>query len=240
MKPALFGGILGTLVCMAIILTTLMGDGKVVRLDPARTHSGSTATQVRSESNISNGAAVNGGANTHTNPSTNASTSDQDGRDAAIIVLSIFFAIAGGLFILRILYIFCRLRQHALSRVNNRARVNEMVADILRQWQSSTPEMRARLRMAVSTRDFTGEDYEMLRVLDEQNQVRGATEEQIGHLPLHRMTQQEIDETSDSMRQCSVCLAPFEVDEEIRTVMCMHKVSRWRERSASMNESQLS
>ena len=58
------------------------------------------------------------------------------------------------------------------------------------------------------------------------NNNRVATEDQINKLPIHIMTQEEIDKDTqtDSIPPCcSICLAPYEVKEELRTLPCDHK-----------------
>jgi hypothetical protein len=86
--------------------------------------------------------------------------------------------------------------------------------------------------MLMTNRDFDGDDFEMLNMLD--NNTDGANGGQGGvseaHLtiyPTHCITQSEIDyldSTNDN--KCNVCLAPYEVGEEIRTIACMHKYHR--------------
>lgn len=84
-----------------------------------------------------------------------------------------------------------------------------------------------RLRMALLDRDFTGEDYEMLQGLDDSPRSRrGASQEQIDQLPLHTVTEREVEEQAQLAgggSPCSICLGPFEVGEEVRTVPCLHK-----------------
>jgi hypothetical protein len=109
------------------------------------------------------------------------------------------------------------------------------------------PDMRSRLRLAFMNRDFDGNDYEMLNQLDEQNVPRtAATEAEINRLPLHTITQSNIDSalhesnahqpntpsssspsSSSSLRfACSICLAPYEPGDVVRTVLCMHQFHR--------------
>lgn len=90
--------------------------------------------------------------------------------------------------------------------------------------------MSNRLRMALLERDFNGEDYEMLQALDDSpHPYRGATQEQIDRLPLHTITQREVTDGATAPGgppTCNICLAPYEVDEEVRTVPCMHQFHR--------------
>ena len=65
---------------------------------------------------------------------------------------------------------------------------------------------------------------------------RVATDDQIDQLPCHFMTQTEIDSdglsgdngSRDSSGSnpppcCSICIAPYEVGDELRTLLCLHK-----------------
>eukprot|EP01038_Epipyxis_sp_PR26KG_P007519 gene7519-10242_t len=83
-----------------------------------------------------------------------------------------------------------------------------------------------RLRLAMMQRDFTGDDYEMLQQLDEFRGSQspghhGASESEINRLPLHVITTADIE--ADPYNSCNICLAPYEINEEIRTIVCMHK-----------------
>ena len=91
----------------------------------------------------------------------------------------------------------------------------------------------SRLRLAILQRDFNGDDYEMLRQLDNDNILpthRIATDAQIDRMPLHTITQSELSDEESGERQnsssntsCNICLAPYEVGEEVRTVRCLHR-----------------
>jgi hypothetical protein len=84
------------------------------------------------------------------------------------------------------------------------------------------------MRLALLNRDFNGDDYEMLRELD-QHVVplhQGADEQQIQRLPLHTVTAQEVrnEQGAESgANRCSICLGPYEEGESVRTVRCLHK-----------------
>jgi len=86
-----------------------------------------------------------------------------------------------------------------------------------------------RLRLAMLNRDFTGDDYEMLQQLEENSGPvvsLGAEEREIERLPLHVVTEVEVAENEavpGGAPTCNVCLGPYEVGDEIRTVRCMHK-----------------
>lgn len=113
-----------------------------------------------------------------------------------------------------------------------------------------------RLQLALLQREFTGDDYELLRQLDEDNPgQQGATEEEINRLPLHTITTEEWrqqhpyqHDSSNSTHdadtadgdvsvdlelqgisggnECNICLGPYEVGEEVRTVACLHRFHR--------------
>ena len=104
-------------------------------------------------------------------------------------------------------------------------------------------DTRRRLRLAFLNRNFTGDDFEMLAQLDEHTAThRGATQAQINHLPTHTVTQQFVDAAAaadavagaaspgasgpSSRSACAICLAPYEVGDVVRTVLCMHVYHR--------------
>lgn len=101
-----------------------------------------------------------------------------------------------------------------------------------------------RLRMALARRDFTAEDYEVLRMLDEGN-VDNTRQQQIrqraiGLLPTHVFHADSIPHTEgrtsieEEFRNCTICLDNFQENETIRTLPCAHQfhkdcVDRWLE-----------
>jgi hypothetical protein len=89
-----------------------------------------------------------------------------------------------------------------------------------------------RMRLALLNRDFNGDDYEMLRQLDQHAVVplhQGADDAQIQRLPLHTVTAQEVRdneqgaESAGGANRCNICLGPYEEGESVRTVRCLHK-----------------
>lgn len=126
-----------------------------------------------------------------------------------------------------------RIRQQETLRM-----MNEMLS-----FNRNSTALANRLRLALLQRDFTGEDFDILRALDDDSPIlngrraaRGASDESIDQLPVHRVTTDEVEESRTNEEhppaQCNICLGPFEVGEEIRTVPCLHKfhkecIDRW-------------
>ena len=87
------------------------------------------------------------------------------------------------------------------------------------------------MRLALVNRDFTGEDYEMLRQLDEVDEInipasrrRGATQSAISRLPIHIMTQTDLISDGDEVaRKCPICLEPYVVGDNLKTTVCLHQ-----------------
>ena len=109
---------------------------------------------------------------------------------------------------------------------SNSARLNQMLSRLVQMGRASeATALRSRLRMAMMNRDFNGNDYEMLQSLDDQNPHAGATEGEINRLPVHILTQANIDQSinlqDSSKSSCSICLAPYEVGDSLKTVMCL-------------------
>ena len=80
------------------------------------------------------------------------------------------------------------------------------------------------MNIAMTNRDFTSADFEMLQSLDEGNSSRGATEAQLRSLPVH--VQQEArgagaDDGADGV--CSVCLEPYEKGQRVKSAPCLHR-----------------
>lgn len=149
-------------------------------------------------------------------------------------------------------------RQQAMQLMSQLMRLSEA------QTAGAGGGLSNRLRMALLQRDFTGDDYEMLQELDddETRAHHGASQSQIDQLPVHAVTQAELDlaaqqsEASAAVAaaasasptaaaaaadrggansllshgtggtMCNICLASYEVGDEVRTVQCMHKFHR--------------
>jgi hypothetical protein len=106
----------------------------------------------------------------------------------------------------------------------------QLFAQLQRQ---NIPGFSTRLRLAMLNRDFTGDDYEMLQELDDITVnggiSQGADEGCIQRLPLRKITENDVqqrqsNETEPSpLGHCNICLGPYEVGEEVRTVLCLHQ-----------------
>jgi hypothetical protein len=89
---------------------------------------------------------------------------------------------------------------------------------------------RIRLQLALSNRDFNGDDYERLLQLDGNdgmgNRNRGISESEINRMPLHTFTMgtsssssSQPQQPSADIRQCAICLEPYQEGDSLRTVM---------------------
>lgn len=83
------------------------------------------------------------------------------------------------------------------------------------------------LAMALSSRDFNGNDYDNLLRLNEENGVAllnslGATDEEINRNPTHVITAEILVGLTGSKKNCSVCLEEYVVGDVVRTIPCFH------------------
>ena len=127
-----------------------------------------------------------------------------------------------------------RLRMNAAMMANGdtTSRDIRQLAQFVYQNRATMPGLANRLRMAMLQRDFTGDDYEMLQLLDsdEVNRLsgvinRGASDVLINSFPTRKVSpadarQQEL--LGENASQCNVCLAPYELNDELRTLPCSH------------------
>ncbi len=81
------------------------------------------------------------------------------------------------------------------------------------------------LRLATTQGDFTGDDYELLRQLDDDIEApfQGATEGQISRLPCRDFSEVDVSISRQRNEYCSICLAPYELGESVRTIPCLHR-----------------
>ena len=179
----------------------------------------------------------------------NDSTSTHDNSKNSSInpsfLLSLFFTFLGWLTLINLLrcmraWIIART---ALSlptaAATSQREAMLMLQRLILQNDSDPSTLPSRLRLAFLQRDFTADDYELLQQLDNNNlppSHRIATDAQINQLPVHIVTPSEISEgvseDGNGCRCCNICLAPYEVGDELRTVRCMHSfhklcIDRW-------------
>lgn len=174
---------------------------------------------------------------------------------------SIFFTLLAWLLLIQLLTCVRRVMISSSSVASQRRRQQlEMLSQITALSRSNVPGLSTRLRLAMLQRDFTGDDYEMLQQLDEVQFGGGgpsrhaASQSTINRLPIHKVTQEEIDshatvgrnsssvqdsdgeESKDiesrsasanaELTHCHICLGPYEVGDEVRTMVCLHKFHR--------------
>lgn len=97
---------------------------------------------------------------------------------------------------------------------------------LLRQFLGNMPvRSRAMLRLSAIQRDFTGDDYDMLRQLDDEGDLpfKGATQAEINRLPVQRLTERDATVATQRKEYCAVCLGPYAAEEEVRSLPCLHR-----------------
>jgi len=167
-------------------------------------------------------------------------------------------------FIYAIIIVAIRLRMRGNgiygARRDDNSRRMQMMLHLLRSRGGMTAalsglrDLPAIVRLAMTTRDFNGDDYELLSQLDDQSNQRGVTESQLSRFPLHTITFTELNNmnydtnnndsnnttvrrtssrnninnvadnniNNSDKRNCSICLAPYDVGDSIRTIPCLH------------------
>jgi hypothetical protein len=94
--------------------------------------------------------------------------------------------------------------------------------------RTDMPGLATRLRLALMQRDFNGDDYEILQELDDlrsPTRSHGANELHIHRLPLQTLSAADfqVQEGEAPLGNCNICLGPYEIGDEVRTILCMHK-----------------
>mmetsp|Transcript_25869 Transcript_25869/g.40141 ORF Transcript_25869/g.40141 Transcript_25869/m.40141 type:complete len:395 (+) Transcript_25869:2-1186(+) len=89
------------------------------------------------------------------------------------------------------------------------------------------PISRETLALALSNRDFNGNDYDNLLRLNEENGAAllnslGATDEEINRNPTHVITAEILAGLEGGKKNCSVCLEEYVVGDVVRTIPCFH------------------
>jgi len=178
------------------------------------------------------------------NQATQATTKSKRVSEPAFIV-PFFITFLAWITIINILrymraWILSRTMTASVSNVNQRDAML-MLQRMMVLGRSDIPGLPSRLRLALMQRDFNGDDYEMLQQLDNGNlppSHRGATDIELNRLPIHIVTEAELNNAENgeagftNSTSCNICLAPYELGEEVRTVQCMHKfhkncISEW-------------
>jgi hypothetical protein len=177
----------------------------------------------------------------------------------SLVFILFFYSV---LMIMRILRSIAIMRTAATRGTNNsRERLRRLLTQLSQLNSNGNPtvvgnDFFSRLRVALTSRDFNGNDYELLRQLDETNELeersRGADESVIARLPSHIVTQSEIENyfkdaghdvesnsnQFNSRRSCPICLEPYVVGDEVKTVLCLHQfhghcIDRWLRTNAT-------
>ena len=179
---------------------------------------------------------------------------------AFLSVYVYIFMVLFFLYAIIIIAVRLRLRSNTpFTRRDDNTRRMQMMLHLLRSRGGMTAaisglrDLPAIVRLAMTTRDFNGDDYELLSQLDDpaiNGRRGGITETQLNRFPVHTVTFTEInnmnydsndnnsttvrrtssrnnitDNNSNSnsdKRNCSICLAPYEVGDNIRTIPCLH------------------
>jgi hypothetical protein len=88
------------------------------------------------------------------------------------------------------------------------------------------PRRISSFHMDLMMRDFTSADYELLQRLDddiESNKKRKAAEHEISRLPHFTLTPKDVSCSSVENKTCAICLEPFQVNEVVKMVPCLHR-----------------
>ena len=188
----------------------------------------------------------------------NSSISRHDNsKNSAInpsFLLSLFFTFIGWLALINLLrymraWVISRTVSSLPTAATNQRDAMLMLQRLILLNDSDPSTLPSRLRLAILQRDFNADDYELLQQLDNDNlppSHRVATDAQINLLPTHIVSEAEINDGLGeeggsgsrmenggvSLPCCNICLAPYEVGDELRTVKCMHKfhklcIDRW-------------
>jgi hypothetical protein len=125
------------------------------------------------------------------------------------------------------------------QRERQRERFNNLVRRLnaARTANGERPISTQSLRLVVSDRNFTGDDYESLLQFNEENghslesilhHSMGATDREIERCPAHTIESQNdflLQSPSQSAvppKACSVCLETYKIGDEVRTIPCFH------------------
>lgn len=163
----------------------------------------------------------------------NSATSHPAKNQSASFYVSMFLSFLTWVTIIQVVRCLRRIRYSQAISTSGTAMQSAGSAELLMQLfrnrhiGGGNPAVTNRLHMALLQRDFNGDDYEMLQTLDQDlspHARRGASQPEIDTLPVHTVTPIEAAECEDHGEQtCNICLGPYEIREEVRTLPCMHK-----------------
>ena len=241
---ALFSAIMAVLFFSAVFLVAVAGDGQYRAAAPATFDTappaGGAVTTTTSAPNAVTGGTITTTTTTYASPEEGFIAQHANApSDSTVATLSLFFAMS--FFSVLTTMLAYRLMQRARSAAaeagtgtQQRSPTNPMIQRLLMLGQID-PNVRQRLRLALINRDFDGNDYELLNQLDEHNPTtEAASEREINRLPIHTVTQAFVDSGAADAATgptaaapatrfaCTICLAPYEAGDVVRTVLCMH------------------
>jgi hypothetical protein len=84
-----------------------------------------------------------------------------------------------------------------------------------------------RLQLMLTARDFTGDDYEVLSRLDEEDEQQqqqhpmGGTQEELDRLPVYTVESEWRGSNENS--KCFICLNDFAKGDVVRILPCLHQ-----------------
>lgn len=122
------------------------------------------------------------------------------------------------------------LRQRLRERQRERFQTLVRRLNASRAANGERPISAESLRLVLSDRNFTGDDYESLLQFNEENghalesilhHSIGATDREIERCPAHTIQSQN-DYLLQTPKSCSVCLERYEIGDEVRTIPCFH------------------
>ncbi len=159
----------------------------------------------------------------------------QHSKSAQADWMYVFFSVFVWIWFLQVIK---RIRDNHLRRnsFTNNVEGARMLAQLMQMNGGRLSGLSNRMRMALLQRDFTGDDYEMLQLLDSDEfqrlsgstpANRGISDPVINMFPVHRVSSEEAMEDTqlgaNDQPQCNVCLGPYELGDEVRTLPCRHK-----------------
>ena len=123
-------------------------------------------------------------------------------------------------------------RQSRVQQERRRQRFRAWVERLNQQRQANgaRPISQSSLELVLRERDMTAEDYDQLLQFEEEGGIQtllsgmGASQSEIDRCPM-RTVAAEDDELlvgSDPPPQCPICLEPYQLHQQVRTIPCFH------------------